>query len=279
MRADGSNVTRLAVFDAARALLFVASGKTADDLNDVRLKEADSCVGVVDECGPTFCCVKSDPGPPLAVVLLNDVCRWSICKRCVACIGHKLIPGAVRVERWHLLVASWILCLVCALIDDARLHLNGVLGHDRVGDFKNAVAFDIDMRPLHGNAADADRLAVRLFKGNRPGFDTSNASGLDGIPAQHGPRLVGLLALWADIRIRAAIVRHLDLPAPVAAVNHVCVAVLLVFQQGDCTAQAQVHAKAKAIVREIAHRVIAEIVALLRCVNRALCETCCKETD
>ena len=227
------DVTGRAVFRAeGSAFVPVAPVKTGGRSRRARLVNADSAVVFVEQRAPTLRRVIIDPRPTFAVALVDDDGRRLVFKRLVAEVSNELVPRRVRVKRRRFLTSARVLRFVGTVVNDCRVQLETV-GGQAVKAFENAFRRNALVRPKLRTRPNERRRVVDLLEFQHFRFVPAAVARLNRVPTEPGPFRRRFLAVRADKRIRAGVIRELDLAAPVETVDHIAGFVLLVFEVND----------------------------------------------
>ena len=257
----GGNVTGLRIFRPADAFQRVAAEKSAGDPGRFRLIDAEPHPVVVDQRRPMLGGVIVDPRPAFFVVLVDQNGHRLFLKRFVPQVTDQFVPRAVRIDRGNLLPHRRVLTGVASRVLDRGVQ-NKTVGHQRVDALKDALGRNVFVRPEHRNRLHRHLVLADLFESGHFRAKTPAVPRLNRVPPQVPPFFVRLFAVRPDVRNRAAVIRKLNLPSPVDAVDHIFAAVGLVGKPGHRPADRKVDPQRDAVVLQIAHRLIAVVVSL-----------------
>ena len=211
----------------------------AMELASIILEDTQPPVFVIDECGPTLSGDEPCPGPGLSPIV-GDMGEGILGERPISRVRHQAGEPGDGIDGRQFLRARPVGRLVGPMVCAAVTHVND-RPLERGPGFEGALAGDVFERPLHGNTPDVELFAVIAVLDDL-GRVHKAVAGLDGIPAEAGPGFVGLLVANLE-RPRPGVVRHLNLPPEIGAVDDIA-GMVLARDEGDRSAQGQVHADA-----------------------------------
>ena len=203
---------------------------------------------VVHQSGPRFRSRPTRPWTRLAYPPF-DPRQLTAGERTIARVSHKPIPRAVGVKGWTFLIAGRILRMVGPMVHQSTACMYGRAVQAQPA-LVRTLAGDVIQRPVQRDALYIDPFGViavlQQFR-----YVAKGIADLDRIPADETPFRFGLLS-GNRKRDRARVVRHLNLPPAIVAVDKILLGAAT-RKVSDRASHIQIDAKANHAVVQIAH--------------------------